>query len=132
MIRRPPRSTRTDTLFPYTTLFRSDVDFAGVVLARLCLEWRSRVPVRGNAQVSSRLQALTDHGEKGAGIWTVTDIVAQDPICTIWQELRARYDGGRGAFGRVLDRQVPAQPATQCEKIRIPLDRKSTRLNSSH
>src|SRR3546814_12281295 len=36
MIRRPPRSTRTDTLFPYTTLFRSDdsaveidvVDFA--------------------------------------------------------------------------------------------------------
>src|SRR3546814_14928987 len=26
MIRRPPRSTRTDTLFPYTTLFRSDGD----------------------------------------------------------------------------------------------------------
>src|SRR3546814_15626645 len=25
MIRRPPRSTRTDTLFPYTTLFRSDI-----------------------------------------------------------------------------------------------------------
>src|SRR3546814_14961735 len=30
MIRRPPRSTRTDTLFPYTTLFRS------VVLQELC------------------------------------------------------------------------------------------------
>src|SRR3546814_9449829 len=28
MIRRPPRSTRTDTLFPYTTLFRSDLDTA--------------------------------------------------------------------------------------------------------
>src|SRR3546814_14483314 len=26
MIRRPPRATRTDTLFPYTTLFRSDSD----------------------------------------------------------------------------------------------------------
>src|SRR3546814_15848176 len=26
MIRRPPRSTRTNTLFPYTTLFRSAVD----------------------------------------------------------------------------------------------------------
>src|SRR3546814_13300789 len=26
MIRRPPRSTRTDTLFPYTTLFRSTVE----------------------------------------------------------------------------------------------------------
>src|SRR3546814_4360493 len=29
MIRRPPRSTRTDTLFPYTTLFRSSI--------RLCI-----------------------------------------------------------------------------------------------
>src|SRR3546814_4743884 len=27
MIRRPPRSTRTDTLFPYTTLFRSGVEY---------------------------------------------------------------------------------------------------------
>src|SRR3546814_9114941 len=32
MIRRPPRSTRTDTLFPYTTLFRS---VAGVTLTAL-------------------------------------------------------------------------------------------------
>src|SRR3546814_1123234 len=32
MIRRPPRSTRTDTLFPYTTLFRSDHDAAGFSL----------------------------------------------------------------------------------------------------
>src|SRR3546814_3872636 len=31
MIRRPPRSTRTDTLFPYTTLFRSLVDDDGVI-----------------------------------------------------------------------------------------------------
>src|SRR3546814_3895623 len=29
MIRRPPRSTRTDTLFPYTTLFRSCADYPG-------------------------------------------------------------------------------------------------------
>src|SRR3546814_5080682 len=46
MIRRPPRSTRTDTLFPYTTLFRSRIDqlaeraehvierHAGIVLVR--------------------------------------------------------------------------------------------------
>src|SRR3546814_9279027 len=32
MIRRPPRSTRTDTLFPYTTLFRSHADGLEVVL----------------------------------------------------------------------------------------------------
>src|SRR3546814_3333536 len=34
MIRRPPRSTRTDTLFPYTTLFRSQV-FSGTSEAEL-------------------------------------------------------------------------------------------------
>src|SRR3546814_7612120 len=32
MIRRPPRSTRTDTLFPYTTLFRSWLDRCGHML----------------------------------------------------------------------------------------------------
>src|SRR3546814_5988344 len=31
MIRRPPRSTRTDTLFPYTTLFRSFI-FAAIII----------------------------------------------------------------------------------------------------
>src|SRR3546814_16153587 len=35
-IRRPPRSTRTDTLFPYTTLFRSPQTFGGDRLHRLC------------------------------------------------------------------------------------------------
>src|SRR3546814_19072305 len=39
MIRRPPRSTRTDTLFPYTTLFRSSwrppvAGFAGIPIPR--------------------------------------------------------------------------------------------------
>src|SRR3546814_6792255 len=33
MIRRPPRSTRTDTLFPYTTLFRSFFLFPGSIMA---------------------------------------------------------------------------------------------------
>src|SRR3546814_8039438 len=32
MIRRPPRSTRTDTLFPYTTLFRSETRHCFVAL----------------------------------------------------------------------------------------------------
>src|SRR3546814_1192864 len=31
MIRRPPISTRTDTLFPYTALFRSGADFVGTL-----------------------------------------------------------------------------------------------------
>src|SRR3546814_21045253 len=32
MIRRPPRSTRTDTLFPYTTLFRSGIEAGYTIL----------------------------------------------------------------------------------------------------
>src|SRR3546814_11055060 len=36
MIRRPPGSTRTDTLFPYTTLFRSGDDGVGAVLQGIC------------------------------------------------------------------------------------------------
>src|SRR3546814_11350742 len=38
MIRRPPRSTRTDTLFPYTTLFRSIERRPGVEIELLCLD----------------------------------------------------------------------------------------------
>src|SRR3546814_9323355 len=49
MIRRPPRSTRTDTLFPYTTLFRSKGDqhtdrtiLAGALGMNACLEVTER------------------------------------------------------------------------------------------
>src|SRR3546814_17183392 len=34
MIRRPPRSTRTDTLFPYTTLFRSEEIYIDITIDR--------------------------------------------------------------------------------------------------
>src|SRR3546814_12264634 len=37
MIRRPPRSTRTDTLFPYTTLFRSTVSLMTASLVPMML-----------------------------------------------------------------------------------------------
>src|SRR3546814_1896795 len=42
MIRRPPRSTRTDTLFPYTTLFRSNVTCLADVL--IASDWRPDNP----------------------------------------------------------------------------------------
>src|SRR3546814_6174256 len=37
MIRRPPRSTRTDTLFPYTTLFRSALSHSAILARSLHL-----------------------------------------------------------------------------------------------
>src|SRR3546814_2837920 len=42
MIRRPPRSTRTDTLFPYTTLFRS-ANFLAPIIAETLLDRLSMV-----------------------------------------------------------------------------------------
>src|SRR3546814_10180713 len=71
MIRRPPRSTRTDTLFPYTTLFRS----AGCAPAcsrpssrtrsrpSRCTAWRARH--RSNRRTSGRSPAAAQAGRSG-------------------------------------------------------------------
>src|SRR3546814_6619313 len=45
MIRRPPRSTRTDTLFPYTTLFRSPFVIETVAMLYSPVSNRERIPV---------------------------------------------------------------------------------------
>src|SRR3546814_10990918 len=58
MIRRPPRSTRTDTLFPYTTLFRS---FAA---ARADLpELRLEVVVPRHGHTSRTIPSVRQHAE---------------------------------------------------------------------
>src|SRR3546814_17941623 len=47
MIRRPPRSTRTDTLFPYTTLFRSRLDYRIHTYPKPVLCWGSGIVMGG-------------------------------------------------------------------------------------
>src|SRR3546814_4230012 len=54
MIRPPPRSTRTDTLFPYTTLFRSPLKILGKKMAAVLL---------GKAAKSSSGKSLENFGE---------------------------------------------------------------------
>src|SRR3546814_14825578 len=49
MIRRPPRSTRTDTLFPYRTLFRSVREHRKVAVRE------RRLPVRDRVQCEARV-----------------------------------------------------------------------------
>src|SRR3546814_13347450 len=57
MIRRPPRSTRTDTLFPYTTLFRSGADpAAGAVHPDRSL--RQRLRQGSDRAVEARMVAI--------------------------------------------------------------------------
>src|SRR3546814_16662975 len=57
MIRRPPRSTRTDTLFPYTTLFRSAHRRAAGIGAR-----RKRAARRHRQQIATTIASLVDTG----------------------------------------------------------------------
>src|SRR3546814_15323161 len=103
MIRRPPRSTRTDTLFPYTTLFRSggaggDEDgAAGLGAAQQRVEAADQAVVGGHVHVHDLLPDLRlDMPDR-----------SQRP-----------EDAG------VADQDVELAEAL--------VDRKSTRLNSSH
>src|SRR3546814_3715153 len=69
MIRRPPRSTRTDTLFPYTTLFRSQCDgkpswnLASDPAQQRCDIRRNARRCRKHGRIVDR--CLVDHGQAG-------------------------------------------------------------------
>src|SRR3546814_20324176 len=107
MIRRPPRSTRTDTLFPFTTLFRSDRS-AVDILNRTC----HRQEAFGIAEEGreARADLADDAGAKGGGI-----------------VLLARRAGNAVAASAQNDRD-----AVEEADLILHIDRKSTRLNSSH
>src|SRR3546814_16666912 len=64
MIRRPPRSTRTDTLFPYTTLFRSQ-ESAGGGRVEVAEQARRAHPEEVVQQPAGSRRAV-DAGEEGA------------------------------------------------------------------
>src|SRR3546814_8319111 len=64
IILRPPRATRTDTLFPYTTLFRSDVVRAVVDVNSICCFRRhseSSVPSRRSTAFARRSDRSEEH-----------------------------------------------------------------------
>src|SRR3546814_8417902 len=67
MIRRPPRSTRTDTLFPYTTLFRSNLanDPMDQVLVRSMVDIAKRLGKRTVAEFVGDQATLHLLGEYG-------------------------------------------------------------------
>src|SRR3546814_4519400 len=80
MIRRPPRSTRTDTLFPYTTLFRSAGDADGGD------RHRHRCPPR---------MVAASAGRSGSGL-------RPDPGLSVADDARQRSDHDRAARRRQL------------------------------
>src|SRR3546814_16093154 len=105
MIRRPPRSTRTDTLFPYTTLFRSEA-----IVRRTA----------GDGDRFDGDRAVEGVPESGGS--TRTDNHFRWQRAGVSQRLRVQPGVGRLTSIDRTDRLLDG----------AELDRKSTRLNSSH
>src|SRR3546814_7272250 len=125
MIRRPPRSTRTDTLFPYTTLFRSNnevriIDEATGALLGEGAE--GEILVRGpEVMLGYTDQALTDDAFDQDGFFRTGDLG------------RIEFGDFLAVSGRKKDVIVRGGENISPQEIEDALqDRKSTRLNSSH
>src|SRR3546814_7014098 len=112
MIRRPPRSTRTDTLFPYTTLFRS-------------LEDAHYAPYLERQQGEiSELRA-----NEAVGLPSFLDYRA---IAGLSLELMERLEAARPENLAAAGRIRGITPAALAAILVHARDRKSPRLNSSH
>src|SRR3546814_6326103 len=123
MIRRPPRSTRTDTLFPYTTLFRS-LAFARAqgtssrVRRRRPLT-RRRATKKVGARYADQPQRRLNGGCTPASGKIAGSSRLKPPM--------SHFDA------RSAVRPQPDQPMVDIADYVIDYrDRKSTRLNSSH
>src|SRR3546814_3556254 len=120
MIRRLPRSTRTDTLFPYTTLVRSTQEF-GIFPALDHVFFR-----------------LRDEPVHGLAVALVVDERADLFILGLEVKVIIFCDGVRVTLGHRVRRDVLDDLAADIdlssvpERFQILLDRKSTRLTSSH
>src|SRR3546814_20562065 len=73
MIRRPPRSTRTDTRFPYTTLFRSP---GSKVEGQYTCGARTRKPKRKAAPSAARRAPLKSYRRSGGALEDRRDTLA--------------------------------------------------------
>src|SRR3546814_13774863 len=122
MIRRPPGSTRTDTLFPYTTLFRSTTALALTAGAAAAQQISDGVVKIGVLNDQSGVYAdLAGPGSVEAARMAVEDFggkVLGKPIVVIFADHQNKPDIASNIVNTWID----------TEKV----DRKSTRLNSSH
>src|SRR3546814_8039803 len=118
MIRRPPRSTRTDTLFPYTTLFRSGLL---IVLYTMISWWRD--VIREAEHEGHHTPVVQLHLRYGMVMFIASEVMFF--VAWFWAYFNAALYPTE-AIGHVWP------PATIQTFDPWELDRKSTRLNSSH
>src|SRR3546814_3704605 len=140
MIRRPPRSTRTDTLFPYTTLFRSaeaggDADRLLVAAEGLGVE-QSGIEL---VPVVERHPATVEVEARGADVaahqlWKEELAVLDDVAALAGETGDIAVAMGLLHLDQLVDDIVDAAPALLVAALSVHQreDRKSTRLNSSH
>src|SRR3546814_1885711 len=83
MIRRPPRSTRTDTLFPYTTLFRS-------LLSHLALLGEGRRPAAVRQEAGVTPATPTALGDQEA-VARVHEIRSEEHTSELQSLMRSSY-----------------------------------------
>src|SRR3546814_5338005 len=129
MIRRPPISTRTDTLFPYTTLFRSGVeplhDLGRALLAQGLLEQllgELETATRDVRAGESHVAELGEHllGLRAADRFQAGDL-AGDP-----------FDVGLVEVGHHLGGAVPAELDQQDRGLATPAGLWSARRSEEH
>src|SRR3546814_7364954 len=129
MIRRPPRSTRTDTLFPYTTLFRSDGARVHHPLPRD--RFRGRPPPRPRRQARPPRSRPKDR----RGIRMSTNPTPMSDVQADGFFTRGLPDADPAVFAGVaheLVRERHQSDLIACENnVSKAVDRKRTPLNSS-
>src|SRR3546814_19619601 len=116
MIRRPPRPTRTDTLFPYTTLFRSQTQRQ--------LQFILAVPARRYGELGGTLEAMRFvDGQAEATFAEQRLVVAHDPQRATEQSAkrRARLQALED-FAQTLVRRLAAQDEGTTARGRQPRD----------
>src|SRR3546814_1836620 len=138
MIRRPPRSTRTDTLFPYTTLFRSicATEIAGLSNIELSVAARLRSVPTDEIASEAEMPALPAVREETIGgviegRYTFDNYVVGKPNELAYNAARTLAEGGKIAFNPLFLHGQTGLGKTHLMHA-IAKDRKSTRLNSSH
>src|SRR3546814_4390556 len=125
MIRRPPRSTRTDTLFPYTTLFRSDRGQGRSNRRRAPDESSTRAAMQPTVIAPSILSA--DFARLGE---EVDNVLAAGADWVHFDVMDNHYVPNL-TIGPLVCEALRKHGVTAPIDVHL-IDRKSTRLNSSH